>query len=222
MTDPSSPITARLKGGAVGNVCKSLLSRSLIEEVPATDLNMVYCHYEERGPLTLRATSAACEALGIDDDDPPPSGHPGASANPVPRLRPMTKATAATAATRPPRDQKKVAAPNRPEKPSTPARPRHSRTRPRSAPVPSRQSWLTCFAARTAQLSTRLSRRPVGFRTPSAERSRAPSKSGSVWRWSPSKQRAGAGLPNRGQQMNDHAGLKLSFASDRRFIAYRT
>ena len=34
----ASPVTTSLKGGAVGNVCKSLLKRGLIEEVAATDL----------------------------------------------------------------------------------------------------------------------------------------------------------------------------------------
>ena len=62
------PITARLKGGAVGNVCKSLLKHGLIEEIPATDLNTVYRHDEERGPLTLRATLLAYSILGITHD----------------------------------------------------------------------------------------------------------------------------------------------------------
>ena len=61
------PVTARLKGGAVGNVCKSLLKRGLIEEIPATDLNTVWRHDEERGPITLRATLLAHQALGIAD-----------------------------------------------------------------------------------------------------------------------------------------------------------
>jgi hypothetical protein len=61
------PVTASLKGGAVGNVCKSLLKHGLIEEIPATDLNTVYRHNEERGPLTLRATPLAYSALGIAD-----------------------------------------------------------------------------------------------------------------------------------------------------------
>ncbi len=61
------PITASLKGGAVGNVCKSLLKRRLIEEVAATDLNTVWRHDEDRGPITLRATPLAYTALGIDD-----------------------------------------------------------------------------------------------------------------------------------------------------------
>ena len=62
------PVTTGLKGGAVGNVCKSLLKHRLIEEIPATDLNTVYRHDEERGPVTLRATPLAYTALGITDD----------------------------------------------------------------------------------------------------------------------------------------------------------
>ena len=62
------PVTASLKGGAVGNVCKSLLKRRLIEEIEATDLNTVYRHDEDRGPITLRATPLAHSTLGIADD----------------------------------------------------------------------------------------------------------------------------------------------------------
>ena len=61
------PVTTGLKGGAVGNVCKSLLKRGLIEEIPATDLYTVYRHDEERGPVTLRATPLAYSTLGISD-----------------------------------------------------------------------------------------------------------------------------------------------------------
>ena len=61
------PVTANLKGGAVGNVCKSLLKRGLIEEVAATDLNTVWRHDEGRGPITLRATALAYATLGIAD-----------------------------------------------------------------------------------------------------------------------------------------------------------
>ncbi|WP_300585288.1 DUF3489 domain-containing protein [Marivita sp.] len=61
------PVTANLKGGAVGNICKSLLKQALIEEMPATDFNTVYRHDEERGPLTLRATPLAYSTLGITD-----------------------------------------------------------------------------------------------------------------------------------------------------------
>ena len=71
------PVTASLKGGAVGNVCKSLLKRGLIEEVPATDHTTVWRHDEERGPLTLRATALAYSTLEITDDpQQQPDGQP--------------------------------------------------------------------------------------------------------------------------------------------------
>jgi len=65
------PITASIKGGAVGNVCKSLLKRGLIEEVAATDLNTVWRHDEDRGPITLRATPLAHTVLGVSDTPEP-------------------------------------------------------------------------------------------------------------------------------------------------------
>ena len=74
------PVTASLKGGAVGNVCKSLLKQGLIEEIAATDLNTVWRHEEERGPITLRATPLAYSTLGITDeqDETPPAETPTA------------------------------------------------------------------------------------------------------------------------------------------------
>jgi len=82
------PVTANLKGGAVGNVCKSLLKHGLIEETPATDLNTVYRHDEERGPITLRATSLAYSVLGIADNPEEQSGGPAQSiATPEPTRR---------------------------------------------------------------------------------------------------------------------------------------
>ena len=76
------PVTASLKGGAVGNVCKSLLKQGLIEEIAATDLNTVWRHDEERGPITLRATPLAYSTLGITDeqDETPPAETPPAPA----------------------------------------------------------------------------------------------------------------------------------------------
>jgi hypothetical protein len=74
------PVTANIKGGAVGNVCKSLLKHGLIEEIPATDLNTVWRHDEKRGPITLRATPLACRTLGITDEqhETPPTEMPPA------------------------------------------------------------------------------------------------------------------------------------------------
>ena len=62
------PITTSIKGGAVGNVCKSLLKRGLIEEIQASDLNTVWRHDEELGSITLRATPLAYSALGITEE----------------------------------------------------------------------------------------------------------------------------------------------------------
>jgi len=78
------PITANLKGGAVGNVCKSLLKHGLIKEVEATDDNTVYRHDEARGPLTLHATQLAYRGLGLTaaQDEMPPAETPTAA---VPR-----------------------------------------------------------------------------------------------------------------------------------------
>ena len=47
------PVTAPFKGGAVGNICKSLLKHGLIEEVVAADHNTVWRHDADRGPITL-------------------------------------------------------------------------------------------------------------------------------------------------------------------------
>ena len=85
------PITARLKGGAVGNVCKSLLKRGLIEEVPATDHTTVWRHDEAHGPMTLRVTPLAFSTLGIaDDPKQQPDGQPTHASEPA-RRRTGTK-----------------------------------------------------------------------------------------------------------------------------------
>jgi len=85
------PVTASLKGGAVGNVCKSLLKRGLIEEVPATDHNTVWRHGEDAGPLTLRATALAYSTLGITDDPQQQTDDQPASAPEPSRRRTGTK-----------------------------------------------------------------------------------------------------------------------------------
>ncbi len=74
------PVTANLKGGAVGNICKSLLKRGLIEEIPAADPDNVWRHCET-GSLTLRATSLAYSALGLGTAEGPA---PAVKADPTP------------------------------------------------------------------------------------------------------------------------------------------
>ena len=82
------PVTAKLKGGAVGNVCKSLLKLGLIGETPASDLNTVWRHDEERGAITLRATPLAFATLGIGEDAAQqPDGPAGTAPAPEPTRR---------------------------------------------------------------------------------------------------------------------------------------
>src|SRR3954469_7024969 len=63
------PVTAKLKGNAAGNVLKSLLKKNLIKEVRAKRDDTVWRHDEERGRMTLVATTAAFPVLGIDARD---------------------------------------------------------------------------------------------------------------------------------------------------------
>lgn len=81
------PITASIKGGAVGNVCKSLLKRGLIEEIQASDLNTVWRHDEELGSITLRATPLAYSALGISEDAAEAPAEPARTAPTIERSK---------------------------------------------------------------------------------------------------------------------------------------
>ena len=62
------PVTLKLKGNAIGNVLKSLLTRGLLEEIPGRADDTIWRYDDEGAPLTLRATRAAFEALGIEPD----------------------------------------------------------------------------------------------------------------------------------------------------------
>ena len=63
------PVTLKLKGNAIGNVLKSLLTKGLLEEIPGRADDTIWRYDDEGAPLTLRATRAAFEALGIEPDD---------------------------------------------------------------------------------------------------------------------------------------------------------
>jgi hypothetical protein len=65
------PVTLKLKGNAIGNVLKSLLTKGLLEEIPGRADDTIWRYDDEGAPLTLRATRAAFEALGIESDDTP-------------------------------------------------------------------------------------------------------------------------------------------------------
>ena len=62
------PVTLKLKGNAIGNVLKSLLTKGLLEEIPGRADDTIWRYDDEGTPLTLRATRAAFEALGIEPD----------------------------------------------------------------------------------------------------------------------------------------------------------
>lgn len=65
------PVTLKLKGNAIGNVLKSLLTKGLLEEIPGRADDTIWRYDDEGTPLTLRATRTAFEALGIEPDDTP-------------------------------------------------------------------------------------------------------------------------------------------------------
>jgi hypothetical protein len=60
------PVTPKLKGNAAGNVLKSLLKKKLIKEVRAKRDDTVWRHDKTHGRMTLQATRAAFDVLGID------------------------------------------------------------------------------------------------------------------------------------------------------------
>jgi len=63
------PVNPKLKGNAAGNVLKSLLNKGLIKEVRAKRDDTVWRHDRNHGKMTLRATRAAFDALGIDPNE---------------------------------------------------------------------------------------------------------------------------------------------------------
>ncbi|HXF87899.1 MAG TPA: DUF3489 domain-containing protein [Xanthobacteraceae bacterium] len=65
------PVTLKLKGNAIGNVLKSLLTKGLLEEIAGRADDTIWRYDDDGAPLTLRATQAAFEALGIEPEDAP-------------------------------------------------------------------------------------------------------------------------------------------------------
>jgi hypothetical protein len=63
------PLTAKLPGGAAAKVLSSLLKKGLVREVQAKREDTVWREDKKRGRLTLHATPAAFQALGIEQDD---------------------------------------------------------------------------------------------------------------------------------------------------------
>jgi hypothetical protein len=65
------PLTAKLPGGAATKVLGSLLKKGLVREVQAKREDTVWREDKKRGRLTLHATPAAFQALGIEQDEAP-------------------------------------------------------------------------------------------------------------------------------------------------------
>jgi hypothetical protein len=74
------PVTLKLKGNAIGNVLKSLLNKGLLEEIAGRADDTIWRYDDEGAPLTLRATQAAFEALGIEPEDAPADADGGEEA----------------------------------------------------------------------------------------------------------------------------------------------
>jgi hypothetical protein len=87
------PVTANIKGGAVGNVLKSLLKRGLIEEISANDPDTVWRHDEDTGSITLRATPLAYSALGQTEEVPSSEGDDISPMAAMVQRRPSKQAT---------------------------------------------------------------------------------------------------------------------------------
>jgi hypothetical protein len=62
------PLTTKLRGGAVTKVLSSLIAKGLLKEVRAKRDETVWRRDDEDRPLTLYATAAAYQALGIEQE----------------------------------------------------------------------------------------------------------------------------------------------------------
>jgi hypothetical protein len=63
------PVLGVVKGGAVGNVCQSLLRRGLIDEVPADDAHTVWRCAEDGSPLTLTISKSGLAVISSENGD---------------------------------------------------------------------------------------------------------------------------------------------------------
>ncbi|TVR80045.1 MAG: DUF3489 domain-containing protein [Rhodospirillales bacterium] len=71
------PLPDRLKGGAAAKVVESLAAKGLIAEVDAKRGDPIWREAGDGHGITLVATDAALEALGIEPDDAPAGGTAG-------------------------------------------------------------------------------------------------------------------------------------------------
>jgi hypothetical protein len=76
------PITAKVSGGALSKVLNSLLGKGMVEEIATTDPTSVWRTGEDGARFSLRATTEACRAIGIEAEGAEAASAPaGTSAN---------------------------------------------------------------------------------------------------------------------------------------------
>ena len=85
------PVTLKLKGNAIGNVLKSLLTKGLLEEVPGRADDTLW-RYDDGAPLTLKASPAAYRHLGIDTEATTAAGDVPAPDSPSGKREPANAA----------------------------------------------------------------------------------------------------------------------------------
>jgi hypothetical protein len=103
------PLPDRLKGGAAAKVAGSLLAKGLIEEAEAKPDDPVWREADGRS-LTLVATAAALEALGIESDGDDATTEAAPAPSRTRKVRSVPKAAAealAAGAKRKPREHSK-------------------------------------------------------------------------------------------------------------------
>ena len=101
------PITLKLKGNAIGNVLKSLLTKGLLEEVPGRADDTLW-RYDDGAPLTLKASPAAYRHLGIDAEVIPAANDVPAIDRPSGKRKPAKAAQAAAIVEEKPRKEPTV------------------------------------------------------------------------------------------------------------------
>ena len=101
------PITLKLKGNAIGNVLKSLLTKGLLEEVPGRADDTLW-RYDDGAPLTLKASPAAYRQLGIDSEATPATDDVPARDRPSGKRKPAKAAQAAAIVETKPRKEPTV------------------------------------------------------------------------------------------------------------------
>ena len=101
------PITLKLKGNAIGNVLKSLLTKGLLEEVPGRADDTLW-RYDDGAPLTLKASPAGYRHLGIDAEAIPAANDAPARDRPSGKRKPAKAAQAAAIVETKPRKEPTV------------------------------------------------------------------------------------------------------------------